>query len=452
MNLRKSAGIMSLIMACSLCACGTKQTNVGSTGQGQSQKVQGEGSVEITLPTYMAGENVGGVFFLPQVERFNQKYEGKYKINVEAVPQSAYAEKIKLLAQQKKLPVIVHAPGSGGIDDQWFRQVVLPGHMAYDLWGFGAEYPEAAANWIKDSQEYCTVDGKLICKPGTIIKPIGLFYNEMLYHPEKEIRNQTMDELTAGLGDNKIAFQTADNGWTTGLLLTALIANEKGGLELLSDSADGKLWNYNQLPIINAVKKLKVMMQDYGAANTMGAAYADAANTFMSAQAAIICNGSWMASEFSPEAADKWSGDFTGAQVKASVYPGNIALARTRGYGQFWISSQATEGEIELAKAFFAFIDSKEEIEALLLAEGGDAPNVEYSENYLEEQKKSRVLYELSQSIDEETRYAVSIFDVMPNSVADVEFGKLLPKLVDGTFSAEQFCQELTRKAAEAKQ
>ena len=45
--------------------------------------------------------------------------------------------KIKQLAQQNKLPVLVHAPGSGGIDTQWFKQVILADDMAYDLSDFG---------------------------------------------------------------------------------------------------------------------------------------------------------------------------------------------------------------------------------------------------------------------------------------------------------------------------
>lgn len=38
----------------------------------------------------------------------------------------------------------------------------------------------------------------------------------------------SMDEFMESLGDNKIAFQTAENGWTSALLLAALIGNEEG--------------------------------------------------------------------------------------------------------------------------------------------------------------------------------------------------------------------------------
>ena len=73
--------VMSGLIGLSVMACGN--TNSSKTGK----------EVELKLPTYLAGENVGAKFFLPQVERFNKKYEGKYKIVVEEVPQDAYAEK-----------------------------------------------------------------------------------------------------------------------------------------------------------------------------------------------------------------------------------------------------------------------------------------------------------------------------------------------------------------------
>ena len=41
-----------------------------------------EGVVEVTIPSYRTGEDVGAKFFLPQVERFNEEYAGKYKIIV----------------------------------------------------------------------------------------------------------------------------------------------------------------------------------------------------------------------------------------------------------------------------------------------------------------------------------------------------------------------------------
>ena len=408
--------------------------------------------VEIKFPTYLAGENVGAQFFLPEVERFNEKYEGKYKITVEEVPQASYADKIKQLAQQNKLPVLVHAPGSGGIDTQWFKQVVLANDMAYDLSSFAEENPDVAANWVDESVDFCTVDGKLICKPLSVIKPVGLYYNSSMYTADKDIKDMSVDEFMDSLGDNKIAFQTAENGWTTALLLAALIGNEEGGADLLNNNADDKLWDYTAEPFVNGVAKLQTLLEKNASSNTIGAAYADAANAFMSKGASIICNGSWMASEFDAESSDKWSNDFSGDDVKATIYPGNIAIVNQRNYGEFWISNNASDEEKEAAEAFLAFRDSQEEIEALILAEGGSAPKITYTDDFKTKMKKNRILSELSESMHDNTTYVAGIGDVFPASVADTEFGKLLPKLADGTLTPEEFCQELTQKAEEAKQ
>lgn len=414
--------------------------------------VKADDTIELTFPTYLAGENVGATFFLPEVERFNEKYEGQYKITIEEVPQASYADKIKQLAQQNKLPALVHAPSSGGIDTQWFKQVILANDMAYDLTEFAEANPDVAANWVPESRDFCTVDGKLICKPISVLKPIGLYYNSSMYTADKDIKDMTVDEFMESLGDNKIAFMTAENGWTSALMLAALIANEDGGVELLNGSAEDKLWDYTDPAFVGGVEKLQTMLQNNASSNTMGAAYADAANAFMSKSAAIICNGSWMASEFAEGSEDKWSNDFNGADVKATIYPGNVALVNPRVYGEFWISNTASDEEKEAAEAFLAFRDSQEEIEALLLAEGGNAPAITYSDEYLAEAEKNPILYQLSQSMGEDTVYAASLGDVFPASVADVEFGKLLPKLIDGSLTAEEFCAELTKKAEEAKQ
>lgn len=77
--------------------------------------------VEVTIPSYKTGENVGAVFFVSQVERFNEAYAGKYKITLEASPEDGFKDKLKQLAQQNKLPVLVQ-----GGDTDWITNVVIP--------------------------------------------------------------------------------------------------------------------------------------------------------------------------------------------------------------------------------------------------------------------------------------------------------------------------------------
>ncbi len=81
---------MAAAMLISGCSGGNSKTT--APGAGNSENASGK-EIQMTFPTYLAGENVGAVFFLPEVERFNQKYAGKYKIVIEEVPQAQYAEK-----------------------------------------------------------------------------------------------------------------------------------------------------------------------------------------------------------------------------------------------------------------------------------------------------------------------------------------------------------------------
>ncbi|MEG1427401.1 MAG: ABC transporter substrate-binding protein, partial [Oscillospiraceae bacterium] len=184
---------------------------VESTAEAEPGKL-----VEISLPTYTAGENVGAVFFLPHIERFNKKFEGKYKINIEEVPQASYSEKIKQLAQQKKLPPLIHA----GVDNEWFKSVAIPNGYAYDLTEWYQSSPSKGF-FIQDSVDYSTRDGKLITVPQAVTRPIGLYYNSAVYTPGKAIHEMTLDEFITSIGENKIAMQTADNGWCSALMLSA---------------------------------------------------------------------------------------------------------------------------------------------------------------------------------------------------------------------------------------
>lgn len=402
--------------------------------------------VEVTIPSYKTGENVGAVFFVSQVERFNEAYAGKYKVTLEASPEDGFKDKLKQLAQQNKLPVLVQ-----GGDTDWITNVVIPNGLAYDLSEWLNGNTELKGRLLADAVDYNTqADGAIYTMPLATVRPTGFFYNSAMYTPSGDISAMTMDEFLADIADQKIAFSTAENGWVASLFYTALIANEDGGLELLQSGVKDKITDFNQSPILEATKKLQNLLQNNAASNSIGAAYADAANAFMSAQAGLIANGPWMSNDFAAESSENWSNDFDGANVRASLFPGNVGIANTQAYGEWWISASASEEEIELAKAFLEFINTPEELEAYLLAEGGDAPNIEYSADFKAKQAETQVLADLAEDTTADTVFAPCILDVIPSSVANTEFGKLLPSLADGSYSAEEFCQWLSDKAAEA--
>ena len=169
----------------------------------------------------------------------------------------------------------------------------------------------------------------------------------------------------------------------------------------------------------------------------------------MSGQAAVIANGPWMSSEFNESNSANWSNGFDGANVKASLFPGNVGIENNRAFasGGFPLPLPRRRSSWPRRSSVH---QQPEELEAYLLAEGGDAPNIEYSEDFKEKQAETQVLADLAADTTEETVYVPCILDVIPNSVANTEFGKLLPSLANGTYTPEEFCDWMTQKSVEA--
>ena len=439
--------ILAAGMALGLTACGgDKPQNNEVQTQGTETADAKQGVVEVTIPSYKTGENVGAVFFEAQVDRFNQKYEGTYKINLESIPEDGFKDKLKQRAQQKMLPVLVQ-----GGDVDWISNVVIPNGMAYDLSGWLNETPAVKDILMDDGLLFNTKDdGGIYTLPLATVRPTGFFYNSAMWEPSGDVSSMTMEDFLAEISDQKIAFSTAENGWVSALFLTAFIAAEDGGIELLQNGTVTKIVDFNQPAIVEGVTKLQKLLQNNAASNSIGAAYPDAANAFMSGQAALISNGPWMSADFDASASANWSNGFDGAAVHASLFPENIGIANTRCYGEWWISASAPEEEKELALAFLEFIYTPEELEAYLLAEGGDAPKLTYSDDFKAKQAETQVLADLAADTTSNTVYVPCILDVIPASVANTEFGKLLPSLADGSYTPEEFCQWMSDKAAEA--
>ena len=236
------------------------------------------------------------------------------------------------------------------------------------------------------------------------------------------------------------------------LYLSALIANEEGGAELLA-SYDGKtLYDYNQPCIVNAVAKLQALWATNAADNSLGAAYADAANAFMSKNAAIIANGPWMNGDFAEASSGNWSNGFTGASVHGDVYPGNIALANTAAYGRWIVTNNyKTEAELNCALAFVEFLYSQEELETFMLSEGGQCPNMTYTDGFMTALSENALLSEQSAAVNSETTIVPNVATIMPASVAEQVFAADLVQLVNGAMTPEEFCADLTVKAQETQ-
>ena len=208
-----AGALAAAMMTASLAGCGgaassaATSTTGGDTAGSTASADTNSGVVEVTIPSFKTGENVGAVFFEPQVERFNEKYAGKYKINLESVPQdSIFNDRIKQLAQQNKLPVLVE-----GGDPDWVKNVVIPNGLAYDLTDWIDATPAVKDVLIDDSREYCSnEDGRVMVILLHIHEPISLtelaelvnlspnhlsalFLKETSFRPTEYIRAQKLN-------------------------------------------------------------------------------------------------------------------------------------------------------------------------------------------------------------------------------------------------------------------
>ena len=412
---------------------------------GGQQEDAAKGEIVITIPHYKAGQNVGGKFFLPQVERFNEKYEGTYKLVIEEIPQDSYMGKIKQLAQQNKLPALIE-----GMDEKWFFDVIAKNEMSLDLLDWLKSNRAISDLVIDASLDFVTVNGRVTAFPLTFVRPIGMYYNSSMVNFKKPVGEMSIDEFGKALGDQKMAFMTSENAWTTSLFFTSIVVEEGGADVLLAGSAvGGEITDYTTDLWVRSFTKLQYFLQNHASASTVGGAYADAANSFMSKSAAGIANGTWMVGDFASGSSDKWSNGFSGDQAVACVYPGNMAIADDTG-ATWWIPADISDGEKEAALAFLAFIYSQDELEAFFLVEGGNAPNMKASAEYREKLAENKLLSELDKAINADTVFTGFVLDVMPDSVANEDWGRLLPKLIDGSYTPLEFGRELSRKAVSA--
>ncbi len=378
--------------------------------------------------------------------RFNEQNEGKYEVKLEEVVESGYADKISQLAQTGDIPILI-----SGITKEMMETVLIPRNLYYPMNDFLDEHPEIADLCLDSSVEYCTLDnGDIVSVPIVTVSNMGLYYNSDMYSPDGNICDMTMDDFLDSLGDNKIAFQTVDNAWTTMLFYSALVANEDGGAELLQ-SYDGEVcYDFTDDAFVKAAEKLVDVWDKYAANNSLGAAYADAANGFMSDASAVIFNGSWMNSEFSEDSSDNWSNGFDGANVVSDYFPGNVALGSEVGYGRWIMTNNGTDEELECAQAFLAFLYSQDELEQFALTEGCQIPNMTYSDDFLDALNQDPLVARQTELVTEDTLIVPTVADIMVTSVADSVFANDLVQLVNGAITPEDFCQDLTKKSQES--
>jgi len=425
----------------------------GSTSGDSSSGGAASGGAEpivITMPTYRSGEDIGAIYFLPAVERFNALYEGKYQVVIEESPSSTHNDKLKALAQSGKLPPIFQFSDFTYARDNWFNDDFL-----YDLSGWLNANPAVKDVFVPAGIDYVTLPGGgIYAIPLAIVRPTGTYVNNNVFTPSKPLRDLSWDDAGAEMkaANTTWGFQTLEGAWTVNLTVVAIMANQSGGMDILNNGLVDKITDFNTPQWINTFTVLKKLFDDAGWKGGIGAAYPDTENAFVNNQVGVMPNGQWIIAVFDPEGegAANWGPGFDGTKVTGDIFPGNVAIANPCVY-DWYVSGQCSDAELEAALAFLAFISSPAELELMMLAEGGSAPMITYSQDFLSEMAKSKLMSDFAGAVNANTKYVPYLHEILPGTIMDGAgaFTANLPLLFDGSQTPEQFCAALTIAANE---
>ena len=400
-----------------------------------------DGVTSVVVPSYRTGEDVGARFFVPQVERFNEEYEGRFEIILEESPSNTHTERIRQLALQNELPAVFQVS-----DSAWVEDFLIANDRLQDLSDWLDENTALRDRFIRDSLEFVTKeDGGVYALPLSVLKPTGLYYNSEKIQPENGIAALSWEEFSELLGDNTISYQTAEGGWTVSLMLAAIMGSLEGGKEILETGVqEAKITDFTSDTWVEAFTILQNSFEANGWNGAIGATYPDAANAFYANETAVLADGTWIIDKVNDPT--DWANGFDGADVVGDYYPGNVAIANPNVY-DWMIPAGLPEDELELALAFFEFMNRPEEIEQFILAEGGTAPGIVYSEEFEDALSENNLLSDFASAANAETTYVPYFHDSINASLFTGEFSNYLVNLYNGSWTPEEFAEELTAAA-----
>lgn len=426
------------------------QTNTGSAASADGASAQaseggdgetGDGEViSIELPSYRCGTDEPSKFFLGQIDRFNEKYAGKYEVvGVYSGGGDDHNEKIKQLGMQGSLPPVFQFSDFTYAEKNFFKDDVL-----YDMSEWLEETPELKNVFVPSGWEKVTQpDGSIYALPLAIIRPEGLYYNTQGFTPSKKLSEMTWEELGSELKAQNALYgvQTAEQGWTMNLTISAMMANIPGGLEIMNEGLKERITDFNNDTWKQAFTQLKALYDAAGWTDGLGKTYPDVENAFLNNVVSMLPNGQWVITGLSIEDTN-WGEGYDGTKVCADIFPGNVAIANPGTY-DWYLSAQCSEEEREVGKAFLEFINTQEELEAMALSEGGSIPQLEPTEDFLEKVAENKVLSDFANAVNEDTIYVPHIHEVTTTAVMDA-FGANLPAFLMGDMSVDELCQALT--------
>lgn len=451
-RLRKRIGWLAAfaLICVGLAACnsGGTATTSGNAGTSAGSSAAGTGepkeAVKIIFPHYSTGSDTGAEFNRTGMQLFNEKYKGKYELIMEEIPgNEAYYEKVKLLAATDQLPPLFEP------SDPNFTETLIKNNKTVDLKPYIDNNPEWKNALLEQSVEYNTADGKIVMNPTFGDVYIGILYNKELF-AEAGIDGfpQTWDDMFAACetfqarGLACFAMNTGENAFTTGLLLSAILAVTPEGQQFMRTKYPT---DFDQ-PFFAEAAATVARLFAYSTADAVGANYAMASNNFTSGNAAMIATGPWVLASFQdPKVAPEGFID----KVGIGLFPNQVAISLEGSYYGWGVGNNHEQEVIDGAVAWLEFLATPDMMRRATVAFGTIVPGLELTPEY--EEQLAVPIVELNRQVSD-VRTVISWFSLQwDNVVVNEMLAKELPLLALNQITPEQFGIRLAEAARKAE-
>jgi len=427
--------MVSIITGCGSSKSTPSTTSTGSTTEATTEettKAAPEKLVELRWLTAQIGATNEAQWLTDTVNKFNEKYAGKIKINIDGVGGEAVNDKLKTDAAADTMPDLFMLYA-----DRARFSVMAESGRVVDLNPYLDKNPELKDRIDKDSAAaYTDKDGKLLGLP-YVKGYVGIFYNTDLFNKAGissfpttwDEFNEACEKLLK-INVAPIAMMTGENSWTTMLILTDILGTDPDGNAWLKGKPEEA--NFNSPAFIKAVKELQLILSKYSNKDAIGATYAVVANNFLNGKAAMIANGPWMI------------GDFSNPQTAMPGLDKNVAYALAPGNGTIqmenmsYASGSKDQDKKDASFEVLKFLAS-DEIYIPYLNLTGNAPCLKVDSSLLELDPINATF--MTQALNAKFKYGL-FSDAIKPAVNDA-LSQLLPDLANGKLTPEEFAQKM---------
>lgn len=394
-------------------------------------KVSGEYTKEIVIPVIFLVDSATNTRNNEDlVNSFNEKYKGKYKIEVEWMSgtASSYRSRIKMLNATDELPAII-------TDVRFspeFYQLMIDSNRLLDI----RPYIEKDLEWKNSLEaqvlESCTEkDGAMYLSPmsSSDFSYSGVFWNKRLFaeagiysFPKTWDEFWTDCEKLSKKGITPLSLHTAGTAWAPMLFSTASLGASSEGREFMKMRLPE---DYNNKSGRELVKNLKRLFA-YTTEDSLNRDFDVAFEHFSKAETAMLPNGYWMLVQMNEEWKDK---------IGFAPFPENVAIVSPEMSG--WsittsYSKEVQEGALLFLK--YRTLKSQEENQNFLNANARRKTCLE--ENYINAVKGNPII--------------VPNYQMQWNPILQQEvFQFKIPQLVNGTITEEEFINFMNESVTE---